>query len=84
MVLRAICDPVRWHIVRLLCKGPVRHAALAEHLGVSAAVLSRHIRILREAGLVTSYKEGKFCVSDLVPQIKDLVLRSLPFKDLSI
>jgi DNA-binding transcriptional ArsR family regulator len=48
----ALADPTRRAIVRALGQRPHRAGELAEHLRASAPALSRHLRVLREAGLV--------------------------------
>jgi DNA-binding transcriptional ArsR family regulator len=48
----ALADPTRRAIVRALVQRPHRAGELAGHLRASAPALSRHLRVLREAGLV--------------------------------
>lgn len=48
----ALADPTRRAIVRALVQRPHRAGELAEHLRASAPALSRHLRVLRQAGLV--------------------------------
>ena len=48
----ALADPVRRRAGELLAERPRRSGALAGELGVSAAVMSRHLRVLRTADLV--------------------------------
>jgi DNA-binding transcriptional ArsR family regulator len=50
--LAALADPVRRRGVELLAERPRRAGELADELGVSPAVMSRHLRVLREADLV--------------------------------
>jgi DNA-binding transcriptional ArsR family regulator len=51
LTLSALADPVRRRSVELLAERP-RRAGVAEDLGVSAPVMSRHLRVLRSADLV--------------------------------
>lgn len=51
--LSALADPQRRQAVELLSEHPRRAGELAEALGVSAPVMSRHLKVLRESGLVT-------------------------------
>ena len=49
--------------VRTVClpkEGPLCVNALARHLGITAAAASQHLRILRDADLVTADKRGYF------------------------
>ena len=50
--LRALADPTRRGVVDLLRRRPRRAGELAAALAVSAPALSRHLRILRQHGLV--------------------------------
>jgi DNA-binding transcriptional ArsR family regulator len=52
LTLAALADPVRRRSVELLAERPRRAGELAEALGVSAPVMSRHLRVLRQADLV--------------------------------
>jgi len=57
-VLHALGDPVRLRIVRELEGGDFRACGTFGHLGVSASTLSHHFRVLREAGLIETRREG--------------------------
>ena len=48
----ALADPTRRGGVELLRAGPRRAGELAEALSMSAPAMSRHLRVLRETGLV--------------------------------
>jgi DNA-binding transcriptional ArsR family regulator len=50
--LLALADPTRRAVVDLLSAGPQRSGALAEALSLSPPAMSRHLRVLRRAGLV--------------------------------
>jgi DNA-binding transcriptional ArsR family regulator len=51
-VFPALADPTRRRIVELLGDRPRRAGELAQAAGTSAPVMSRHLRILLEAGFV--------------------------------
>jgi DNA-binding transcriptional ArsR family regulator len=53
LTLAALADPVRRRATELLASGPRRSGELAEQLGVSASVMSKHLRVLRHSGLVS-------------------------------
>lgn len=57
--LAALADPVRRELVELLARGEVAAGELAERFPVSRPAVSRHLRVLRAAGLVTVRAEGK-------------------------
>lgn len=48
----ALSDPTRRAAVEILRRGPTRAGDLARELGSTPAGLSRHLRVLRESGLV--------------------------------
>lgn len=48
----ALADPVRRSAVELLAEHPRRSGELASELGTTAPTMSKHLRVLREAGLV--------------------------------
>ena len=73
-VLKAVAHPLRLRIVAILCDGDAHVNALAERLGVSQAIVSQQLRILRMRGLVGAAREGGFArYSLLEPQLRDLV-----------
>ena len=51
--LSALADPVRRRAVELLGQRPHRAGELAETLGVAPSVMSKHLRVLRQGGLVS-------------------------------
>lgn len=56
----ALGNPMRRAIVARLSSGAVTVAELARPFGVSAPAISRHLRVLESAHLVTQEREGKF------------------------
>ena len=57
--LSALADPTRREIVELLRKQPERAGALASLLGKSGPAMSRHLRVLRQTGLVEEDHAGE-------------------------
>jgi DNA-binding transcriptional ArsR family regulator len=51
-VLAALADPTRRRLVELLGSGPRRAGELADGVGMAATTMTRHLRTLRDAGLV--------------------------------
>jgi DNA-binding transcriptional ArsR family regulator len=56
--LDALGDPTRRAIVERLGDGPRAVGELASGLPVSRPAVSQHLRVLKEAGLVTERQEG--------------------------
>jgi DNA-binding transcriptional ArsR family regulator len=52
-VLQALADPTRLGVVQLLSTAPRRAGELAAASGVSAPAMSKHLRVLLDAGIVT-------------------------------
>ena len=50
--LRALSEPLRWRIVELLADEELCVCHIVEELGVPQPLVSHHLRILRDAGLV--------------------------------
>lgn len=50
--LAALADPVRRRVVEVLAQGPRRSGELAHDAGVTPATMSKHLRVLRQHGLV--------------------------------
>lgn len=58
-VLEAIADPTRLEVVQLLSSGPRRAGELADAFGVSAPAMSKHLRVLLQAGVVTDERPAE-------------------------
>lgn len=59
-LLKALADETRLKLVRLLLTRHFCVRALARKLGISQAAVSQHLKVLREAGLLTGEKKGYF------------------------
>ena len=64
-VFNAIAEPQRRHILTLLRTGERPVTELAQELGLSQPGASKHLRVLREVGLVQDRKVGKQCIYGL-------------------
>ena len=58
--LRALSDPIRRDILKLLKNGQMSAGDISEHFPVTAAAVSRHLSVLKEADLVRDQREGKY------------------------
>jgi DNA-binding transcriptional ArsR family regulator len=58
-VWAALADPHRRTVLELVRERPRAVGELVEHLGISQPATSKHLRVLREAGLVTSRAEAQ-------------------------
>ena len=59
-ILKALADANRLHILELLGSGEQCACVLLGNLDLSQPTLSHHMKILCDAGLVTSRKAGKW------------------------
>ena len=66
--LAALSDPTRRELVEALGRGPTRAGDLADRFPISRPAVSRHLRVLREAGLVDAEEKGRERVYYLVPR----------------
>ena len=66
-VFRAIADPTRRAILDRLRAGPAPVNALAEDFAQTRPAISKHLRILRESGLVTETRHGRERLYELKP-----------------
>jgi len=55
-----LLEPQRIKIIRLLRSGELCVCEIERSLGIPQNLVSHHLRVLREAGLVTARKEGQF------------------------
>jgi len=67
-VLRALADPSRRTMLDTLAGGPATAGELAALLPIARPGVSRHLRVLREAGLVVARQEAQRRVYSLRPQ----------------
>ena len=56
--LRAIAEPRRQAILRLLGDGELASGEIASHFSVSRPAISQHLQVLKQAGLVTERRLG--------------------------
>jgi DNA-binding transcriptional ArsR family regulator len=59
VALKALAEDTRVRIVSLLIDTPLDVGAIAERVGISQYNASKHLRILREAGLLQAEKAGR-------------------------
>ncbi|HET9420183.1 MAG TPA: metalloregulator ArsR/SmtB family transcription factor [Nocardioides sp.] len=55
----ALADPVRRDLLRRLARGPARVVDLAAEQPISRPAVSKHLRLLSDAGLVTADEQGR-------------------------
>ncbi|MEO1237266.1 MAG: metalloregulator ArsR/SmtB family transcription factor [Planctomycetota bacterium] len=70
-LFRVLGDGTRLGVVMQLMNGPRRVGELNESLGVEQSLLSHHLRVLRDAGLVTAERDGKAVVYRVAESLQD-------------
>ena len=71
---RALADPTRREILRLLRDGAKTSGEIAERFPTSWPTVSRHLAVLRDAGLILSERNGQQIVYELNTTVfQDLV-----------
>lgn len=69
--LAALADPTRRRIVELLAERDHTAGELVEEFDLSAPAISQHLKVLREAGLVTTRADGQSRIQALDPAAFD-------------
>lgn len=67
-VLGAISHPSRREIMARLHQGPARVTEIAEPFAMSLNAVSKHLKVLEEAGLILRQKQGREHVITLQPE----------------
>lgn len=56
---RALADPTRREILGMLRHGEITAGALAEQFDMTKPAMSHHFKVLKDADLITSRREGQ-------------------------
>ena len=72
--LRALADPIRREILNLLKSGRLSAGEITEHFDVTAASISRHLSVLKEADLIRDERQGKFIIYDLNASVLEEIM----------
>lgn len=76
-VVRVLAEPLRWRIVELLAGEELCVCHLVEDLGVNQPLVSHHLRVLRDAGLVESERFRYWTYYRLRPGALDDAARAI-------
>ncbi len=58
-IFKALADPTRREILRLLGRGEMSAGRIAERFDMTKPSMSHHFAVLKEADLITSRREGQ-------------------------
>jgi DNA-binding transcriptional ArsR family regulator len=82
-VFEALAEPHRRHILDLLRHGEQPVGALVDHLPLSQPAVSKHLRVLRDAGLVQTRVDAQRRLYRLrTDPLRDLDAWLAPYRDL--
>ena len=72
--LKALADPIRRQILELLKGGRLSAGEITAHFDVTAAAISRHLSVLKEADLIRDTRQGKFIYYELNASVLEEIL----------
>ncbi len=68
---KALGDPTRREILHILRDGAKTAGEIGSHFPMAGATVSHHLSVLREAGLITDDKRGKYIYYELNLSVLD-------------
>ena len=74
---KALSDPTRREILRLLGESDLSAGAIVDRFEISQPAISRHLAVLRQAGLVVAQRQGQNVVYSLDTTVFQDVVRAL-------
>lgn len=72
--LKALADPTRREILNLLKKGKLSAGEITDHFDITAAAISRHLSVLKEADLIEDTREGKYIFYELNASVLEEIM----------
>lgn len=72
--LKALADPTRREILNMLKSGNLSAGEICERFDVTAAAISRHLSVLKEADLIRDRREGKFIFYELNASVMEEII----------
>lgn len=72
--LKALADPIRREILNMLKSGRMSAGEITDHFPVTAASISRHLSVLKNADLVRDTREGQFIFYELNASVLEEIM----------
>ena len=72
--LKALADPTRREILNLLKSGKRSAGEIADQFDITAAAVSRHLSVLKEADLIEDTRDGKYIFYELNASVLEEIL----------
>jgi DNA-binding transcriptional ArsR family regulator len=76
-IFKALNDPTRRAILEMLKEQDMAAGEIVEKFNISGPSISHHLDLLKQAGLVTSRKEGQFIYYSINTSVVDELLKWL-------
>ena len=77
-LLQAVADPIRWQVLQRLAAEPACVCDIQAHIPIAANLLSYHLKVLRDTGLVTTSRRGRWIDYALAADALDRLNAALP------
>ena len=74
LTLKALSDPTRREILNLLKQGKQSAGDITAHFDITAAAISRHLSVLKDADLIEDTREGKFIFYELNTSVLEEIM----------
>ena len=72
--LKALADPTRREILNLLKKGTLSAGEITDQFDITAAAISRHLSVLKEADLIEDTRDGKYIFYELNASVLEEIM----------
>ena len=72
--MKALADPIRREILNMLKSGKRSAGEISDHFPVTAASISRHLSVLKDADLVRDSREGQHIIYELNASVLEEIL----------
>lgn len=72
--LKALADPTRREILNLLKSGRKSAGEISDHFDITAAAISRHLSVLKDADLIEDTRDGKYIFYELNASVLEEIM----------
>ncbi len=72
--LKALSDPTRREILNLLKSGKKSAGEISDRFDITAAAISRHLSVLKEADLIEDTRDGKYIFYELNTSVLEEIM----------
>ena len=72
--LKALSDPTRREILNLLKNEKKSAGDICDHFDITAAAISRHLSVLKEADLIEDTRDGKYIFYELNASVLEEIM----------